>query len=141
MAKNPLVIVVFALVLSVLSGLTIVACGSEQSELVFQMVAQDGSGQAGTVTLTADGPRTEIVVKVSPGPPADDPQPLHVHFGSCGVNLGGVDIPLNDLTAGESVTVVDSSLSELRDGNHAVNLHKSNSEIRAYTACGDIPNG
>ena len=47
MAKNPLVVVVFALALSVLSGLTIVACGSEQSELVFQMVAQDGSGQAG----------------------------------------------------------------------------------------------
>ena len=46
MAKNPLVVVVFALALSVLSGFTIVACGSEQSELVFQMVAHDGSGQA-----------------------------------------------------------------------------------------------
>ena len=115
---TPLVVVVFTLALGVLRGLAIAGCGSEQSELVFQMVVQDGSG-----------------------PPVDDPQPLHLHFGNCGANLDSVDTPLNDLLAGESVTVIDSTLSELRDGSHVVNLHKSYSEIRAYTACGEIPNG
>lgn len=103
------------------------------------MVAQVGSEQTGTVTLIPRGLRTEVVLKVNPGSPENDPQPVHIHFGNCGDGLGDVDVTLNDLAAGESVTLVDLSVSKLRDGDHAINLHKSYPEIRVYSACGNIP--
>jgi hypothetical protein len=43
------------------------------------------------------------------------------------------------VAAGKSLSVIDASMASIRDGNHAINLHKSYPEIRAYTACGNIP--
>ena len=114
------------------------ACGSDLDEVTTNLVEFENSGQSGTATLTAIGPRTEIVLKVTPGPAEDDPQPVHVHFGNCGINLGEVRAPLTDLVAGESTTVVDLDITPLTDGSHNINLHKSYPEIRVYTACGEI---
>ena len=125
--------------LSVLAVTLVAACGAEAEPLVVDLASQEGSGQSGTATLTAMGDRTEVVVKVNAGPAEDDPQPLHIHFGTCGANLGNVRHALNNVVAGESPTLVDEKLSSLRDGNSAVNLHKSTNAFSVYKSCGNIP--
>ena len=115
------------------------ACGSDPDEVTVQLVEFEDSGQSGTATLTPMEAQTQIVLEIEPGPAEDDPQPVHVHFGNCGINLGEVRFPLNDVVAGKSTTVVDASLTPLTDGSHNINLHKSYPEIRVYTACGEIP--
>ena len=119
--------------------LAALACGSDPDETTVQLVEFEDSGQSGTATLTRMEARTQIVLEIEPGPAEYDPQPVHVHFGNCGINLGEVKFPLNDVVAGKSTTVVDASLTTLSDGSHNINLHKSYPEIRVYTACGEIP--
>ena len=116
-----------------------IACQSELDELTIDLIEQEDSGQMGTATLTAKAAQTEVVIDVSAGPPGDDPQPIHIHFGTCGANLGGVQYPLNDVSAGKSTTLIDDSLASFTDGNHNINLHKSHPDIRIYTSCGNIP--
>ena len=131
-----------ALVICLLIGLATLAaaaCSQGESEVNIQLVGQDGSTQSGTAKLTANGPRTEVVLAVSPGPPANDPQPVHIHFGTCGPNLGKVQYPLSDVVAGKSSTVVDATLDSLVDGNSNINLHKSYPDVSIYTACGNVP--
>jgi hypothetical protein len=125
--------------IAVLVGLLGIACGSELEDLTIRLVEQDvTSEQSGTATLTAKGSRTEVVLRVTPGPVENDPQPVHIHFGDCGANLGSVHIGLNSVEAGKSTTLVDANLLSLVNGNFAVNLHKSQPEIRVYTSCGNI---
>ena len=117
-----------------------VGCSSEASEVVLQLEEQENSGQTGTVTLRSDGnDQTLVIVNVKPGRPSDEPQPVHVHFGTCGPNLGAVDKPLSDITKGTSETTVPLGMSAMQDGDHAVNVHTSYSEITVYTACASIP--
>ena len=116
------------------------ACGREETEVVIALAAEDGSGQGGTATLTRQKAQTQVFIKVNPAPQGDDPQPVHIHFGSCGANLGAVDVSLNDIVAGESVTLANASLSSLRSGSRVINVHRSYDEISIYTACGGIPN-
>ena len=113
-------------------------CGERVTELTVELFERDGSGQTGTAELTAVEGRTEMVLRVNAGPAENDPQPVHIHFGSCGPNLGSIAYPLEDVVAGESRTVVDAVLESLMDGNHTINLHKSYPDVRTYTACGDI---
>jgi hypothetical protein len=48
---------------------------------------------------------------------------------------------LNDVTNGKSDTTVNASLVSLMNGNSAINVHKSATDIQTYVACGDIPAG
>ena len=129
---------VVGLVVGLLLLLT-AACGGREDTVVIQLAEQESSGQSGTATLTVVGDQTEVVLILNPGPSANDPQPVHIHFGACGANLGSVAYALSDVIAGESTTLVAASLVSVRDGNHAINLHTSYPEIRVYTACGNIP--
>jgi len=117
-----------------------VGCSSEASEVGLQLEEQEDSGQTGTVTLRSDGDdQTLVIVNVTPARPSDEPQPVHVHFGTCGPNLGAVDKPLSDITDGRSETTVPLGMSAMQDGDHAINVHKSYPEITVYTACASIP--
>ena len=115
------------------------ACGAEQSDMTIQLGDQENSGQTGSATLTAKGAQMEIVIKVVPGPLEGDPQPLHIHFGTCGPNLGNRHFNLSDVVAGVSVTLIDAGLVSVTQGNNAINLHKSYPEFDIYTSCGNIP--
>ncbi len=114
------------------------ACDSEVKDLTIDLEAQQDSTQSGTALLTAKGESTEVVLQTNPGPGAGDPQPVHIHFGSCGPNLGKLKAPLTDIVGGRSTTLVDVSLSSLLEGDFAINLHKSYPEIRVYTSCGNL---
>lgn len=112
----------------------------DADSITIDLLELDDSGQSGTATLTAAGDQTEVVVAVTAAvSTADEPQPIHIHLGTCGANLGGVDHSLTGVVGGASTTTVDATLASLMDGDHAINLHKSGAEIGTYTSCGNIP--
>jgi hypothetical protein len=49
---------------------------SGSDELSVDLAEQNGSGESGTATLTADGEKTKVVIALE-NPPAD-PQPAHI---------------------------------------------------------------
>ena len=99
-----------------------------------------GSSQSGIAKLKSIGNQTEVTIEVNAGPAENDPQPVHIHFGGCAAGeLGDVNYELDDIVAGRSKTVVDTSLRSLLNGDNAINLHRSYPDIAVYTACGDIP--
>ena len=119
-----------------------VACGTipkRADVLTITMNELNSSGQSGTATLVANGNTTDVAVAVTPGA-VGVAQPIHIHTGSC-ATLGGVDYALTAVMNGTSLSSVDVSLDTLRDGEFAVNLHKSGAEASVYHACGDLNKG
>lgn len=99
---------------------------------------ENSSGESGTVTLTALGDQTRVVVRLS-GAPATA-QPAHIHQGQCGPTLNPVPkFPLADVTNGASTTTVNAKLADLTTGGFAINVHKSATDLTTYVACGNIP--
>jgi hypothetical protein len=118
------------------------ACGGNESggdeEIAVPLSELAGSGQSGTATLipVGDG-RTQVVVKVD-DPPAEA-QPAHVHPGTCADLDPLPAYALSSVEGGESDTTLDVSLDDLREGDFAINVHRSAEEIRVSVACGEIP--
>lgn len=94
------------------------------------------SGVTGTVSFSDLGGRTGVDVNVSPGGNLD--MPAHIHPGACGNLTPQPKFPLENVRDGVSKTVVPASIDELFAGDLAVNIHKSNDDLRTYTACVDI---
>ena len=118
-------------------------CGGNDGEaggsegLSVDLGEQNGSGQTGTATFTADGEKTKVVIDLS-NPPGD-PQPAHIHKGTCDNLNPQPEYPLTNVEGGKSETTVNAPLSELQDEDYAVNIHKSEADVKTYVACGDIP--
>ncbi len=106
--------------------------------VTFILHSQNNSNETGIVTLTeADGNTTVAVVTT--GAPALA-QPIHVHKGTCATLDPKPLYPLTTLQDGRSTTTLKGvSIAQLEDGNFAVNIHHSTSDIPTYYACGDIP--
>jgi hypothetical protein len=107
--------------------------------LTIKLNTQNASGESGTATLTPVDGGVMVSVKIA-GEPADVPQPMHIHTGSC-ANLGGVKYPLANVVNGVSVTPgarVATTIADLLAAPFAINVHKSTTEISVYVACGDI---
>jgi hypothetical protein len=125
--------------LAVLSG-----CGggggmSGSGELSVDLAEQNGSGESGTATLTTDGEKTKVVIALE-NPPAN-PQPAHIHKGSCEDLDPTPAYGLANVKDGASTTEVDKPLKELRDENYAINVHKSGADLKTYVACGNVGAG
>jgi hypothetical protein len=120
----------------VLSASTIVLA----ADIKYDLKPQNNSGETGTVVIapTADG-KGSIVTIETKGQGAD-PQPVHVHKGPCGPKLDPKPTyPLKTLQGGKSeTTLADVSVATLTDGDWAVNVHKSTSEINTYVTCADL---
>ena len=103
------------------------------------MYEQNGSHESGTATLTAmtEG-KTQVVLAIS-GMPKGASQPAHIHVGTC-ADLGAVSLPLSNVVDGSSMTVLNVSLASILHAatSMAINVHKSETEITSYVACGDI---
>jgi hypothetical protein len=104
-----------------------------------KLAAQNNSGQSGeaNISLTADG-KVKVVLGMQGGT-FTQPQPAHVHLGSC-PKPGAVKYPLNNVVNGKSETILDINLSEVLESKEklAINVHKSAAESSVYTACGDV---
>jgi hypothetical protein len=114
--------------------------GSGGDELTVQLGEQNGSMQSGEAVLTRiDDSSTHVVLSIDGG--GDTPQPAHIHKGSCAQLDPQPEYGLENVVDGESSTHVNVSLDELRDGDYAINVHKSADALRIYVACGDIGSG
>jgi len=132
--------VLLALVVFVAAG-----CGGDNGDegsaagdgsVTVQLSDQNGSGESGTATLTAEGDKTRVEVDVSNGTSA--PQPAHIHEGSCANLNPQPEYPLQNIVNGKSTGTVPASLDDLKNEAYAVNVHKSESDLKAYVSCGDI---
>ena len=132
-----------AVALLAAAALGVAACGGEEEtaggggdELTVELAEQNGSGESGTATLTADGDSTRVMIELQNG--TSEPQPAHIHPGSCADLDPQPEHGLANVVDGRSETTVQAPLSELKAGAFAINVHKSAAEVRTYVACGDL---
>ena len=111
--------------------------GGGANEVIVDLVEQNASGQSGTVTLTRQGDQTQVVIE-SFSPFGREPQPAHVHKGTCANLDPEPAYALPNLVDGIAGDTIDVPLSELLDGEYAVNIHRSAAKADEYTACADI---
>lgn len=112
------------------------AATASTAPLTIQMQALNNSGESGTATLTPQGSKTMVEVRLS-NPPTTQ-QPAHIHPGTC-ANLNPTPkYTLSQVTAGTSSTTVDVSLDDLLAMPFAINVHKSAAEVQTYFSCGGI---
>ncbi len=122
---------------------TYTTCGDipiEADSITISLEEQSASGQSDWASLTARGSKTEVVLLLSPG--TMQTEMVHIHTGQCGDTLGGVAKGLTKFAGGSggSMTLVDLSLSSLRNGDFAINSHQTGN-LGTYTSCGNIPAG
>ena len=115
-----------------------ISCAAEPKKAVIPLDALEGFTQVGTATITDTDNGIVVYVSVSPGSAVDDPQPMHIHLGTCGPNLGAVEFVLESVVGGESTTVIETDFSALFEADRAINVHKSVAEIKQYTSCGAV---
>jgi hypothetical protein len=113
------------------------ALAADGPHRIYALAAQNGSGELGTVTLTAVGDKTRVDVALA-NAPTDVPQPAHVHSGSCSTLDPKPKYPLTTVVDGMSTTMLDVPMSQLVAGGLAVNVHKSTKEIPVYVTCGEL---
>ena len=121
--------------------LILAGCGGDDDEfggnLAVPLVAQNDSGQDGEATLSeVDSDTTRVVLEVE-SPPAN-PQPAHIHRGSCENLDPQPAYGLENVVDGASTTEVSVGIEDLVGQGFAVNVHKSADEAQVYVACGDI---
>jgi hypothetical protein len=122
------------------SGNTTAGSGDSGGTLTVKLDEQNGSGESGTATLTAEGASTKVVLELE-NPASPDPQPAHIHKGTCAELDPTPAYPLTNVEDGKSETTVNVALDELESGEFAINVHKSEPDIKTYVSCGNIGKG
>jgi len=113
---------------------------SGSSTMTVSLGQQNSSGESGSATLTKVGDRTKVVINLqsSSATAISQPQPAHIHKGSCAKLDPTPQYALTNVRAGKSTTTVNAKLDDLRKGSYAINVHKSMADLKTYVACGDI---
>lgn len=124
-----------SLIALVLTCLTACSAAASQARTITLRTLND-SGVTGTVSFTDQGGKTGVEINVSPGGNLD--MPAHIHPGTCDNLTPQPKFPLENVRDGVSRTLVPAPISELFAGGLAVNIHKSNDDLKTYTACVDI---
>jgi hypothetical protein len=105
---------------------------------VYEILAQNHSGEFGTITLTPyEGGRTEVDIALV-GAPGEELQPVNVYAGSCAKLDPHPRYILNYAVAGISQTMLAVQLSTLITGGFSINVHKSTNDVDTYVACGTL---
>jgi hypothetical protein len=117
-------------------AIAVAACQSASPSRTITLRTLNDSGVTGTVSFTDLGGRTGVEIRVDPAGNPD--MPAHIHPGTCDNLTPQPKFPLENVRNGVSTTVVPASTDELFAGNLAVNVHKSNDDLKTYTACVDI---
>jgi Cu/Zn superoxide dismutase len=102
----------------------------------FNFVAQNNSGETGTVTLTGADGKTTVTIELNGAPAAA--QPAHIHMGPCAKLNPKPVYALKNVVAGKSTTTVNAPLARILNGGYAVNVHKSTDDLKTYVACADL---
>ena len=98
---------------------------------------QGDEGQSGAATLgRVRAGKTSVLIKLDGAP--DNPQPAHIHAGTCDELDPRPRFPLEDVRRGRSRTQVNAALDSLLGGRFAINVHRSRKDLKSYVACGEI---
>ncbi|GAC1408349.1 MAG: hypothetical protein NVSMB64_16470 [Candidatus Velthaea sp.] len=117
-----------------LSGIATAAMHPTQ----FKISPQNNSGESATATLLQEGNGT-LLVTVRTRNGGEDPQPIHIHKGTCEKLDPKPLYPLTAVINGKSETKIkDLKLTDLETGAYAINIHKSTKDIGTYVACGNL---
>ena len=98
------------------------------------MEGTNGSGESGTATLTPNGSKTVVVIKLAGGSSVE--QPAHFHTGTCDHYEPRPLYGLNDVVKGQSTSTVNQPIDKLTQGNLIINVHKSYDDIATQVSCG-----
>lgn len=100
---------------------------------------QNNSGQSGTVAITAAPDNTIKVILALQGGNFTQPQPAHIHVGTCD-KPGAVVFPLTPVINGRSETTINADINQVRASGQALilNVHESEEKIQNYTACATL---
>lgn len=137
-AARPSVVARRSIALLGLVAVVLAACQAAATPppRVIDLQTLNDSGVTGTVSFTDGGDRTGVLVTVDPAGNPD--MPAHIHPGTCDDLTPQPKYPLENVKDGTSNTLVPASIAELFAGGLAVNIHKSNDDLKTYTACVDI---
>jgi hypothetical protein len=108
-----------------------------QDSLTLALDEVDESGISGTVRIAAENGESTVSILITAGLEDGAVHPVHIHDGTCD-DLGGVAYPLDDIVDGSSETTIEVSLSELLEGEYAINAHLSADEMAVNIACANI---
>jgi hypothetical protein len=115
-------------------AVTPAAMADSNGSVVIKMDGMNGSGESGTATLTPNGNKTVVVIKLSGGSSVE--QPAHFHNGTCDHYEPRPLYGLNDVVKGASTTTVSVPMDKLTAGNLIINVHKSYDDIATQVSCG-----
>ena len=105
-----------------------------EQDITLNLEEQNNSNQTGQVSITLLDAQTRVRVFLE-NFPQNEPQPVHIHSGSCN-DLGEVRYPLNNVHNGSSETILDIPFEELVSQKPlAINVHKSEAELQTYVSC------
>ena len=130
----------FALLAAALASalVAVVYAAEAPKSITIKMVAENGSGENGSATLTQVADGVLVAVKLD-NTPQGTPQPTHIHIGTCAKINKAPEYPLANTVNGASTSTVRGiALSDLLKGKYAINVHKSASELGTYVSCGNI---
>ena len=106
-------------------------------DLSIHLRTLNASGVTGTVAFTdLGGGHTRVAIVVEPAGHPD--MPAHIHPGTCDNLTPQPKYPLENVRDGRSTTEIPVSITELKAGQTAVNLHASINDLQTYTACAEI---
>jgi len=98
-----------------------------------------GSRESGTVTFTTLGKRTKVVLELDGrASRSSEPRPAHIHMGSCAELEPRPAYRLAAVADGKSTSTVAATLSDLRAGSFAVDVHESAADLQTHVACGEL---
>jgi hypothetical protein len=116
---------------------TIDALAGVTGRIVVQMKALNGSGENGTATFSQVKKPKGVIVIFALQNGTRNPQPTHIHAGSCPNPNRDPVIALNDTVLGSSKNFLPEK--ELSSFLHeSVVVHKSLAKIGTYVSCGNI---
>jgi hypothetical protein len=102
-----------------------------------QMKEQNASGENGTATIKHTDTGMVVMVDLSNG--TTEPQPAHIHKGTCANLDPKPAAPLTNVVNGKSETTIATADFTMEAGQaYAINVHKSAAEASVYVSCGDI---
>lgn len=93
--------------------------------------------QKGTAVFSEQNGQVKVTIDVNT-PDNLDNQPAHIHLGKC-PGVGSIAYNLINVSGGKSETFLPTTINKLRSEEPlAINIHKSDSELGSYTACGNL---
>ena len=108
---------------------------SKEATVILKPV--NDSNEAGKAILSEENGQTKVTISLT-GFTKDVEQPAHIHIGEC-PGVGTVKYPLASVINGTSTIILSVTLDQLKkELPLAINVHKSKTEISAYTTCGTL---